>query len=174
MASDKRSRDPIFVAAEREKRRPERPFIHLRVHSAYSLLEGALQLGKVIKQAVEDEAPAIAVTDTNNLFGALEFAQKASKEGLQPIIGCQLAVAFDDALTESRRANGRKMTAQHDPLVLLAATEEGYANLVRLVSRAYLDNEPGAETHITAAWLRELSAGIICLTGGPRGRWARP
>ncbi|WP_048646641.1 DNA polymerase III subunit alpha [Nitratireductor soli] len=169
MASDKRSRDPIFVAAEREKRRPERPFIHLRVHSAYSLLEGALQLGKVIKQAVEDEAPAIAVTDTNNLFGALEFAQKASKEGLQPIIGCQLAVAFDDALTESRRANGRKMMAQHDPLVLLAATEEGYANLVRLVSRAYLDNEPGAETHITAAWLRELSAGIICLTGGPRG-----
>ncbi|EKF17887.1 DNA polymerase III subunit alpha [Nitratireductor pacificus] len=169
MASDKRSRDPIFVAAEREKRRPERPFIHLRVHSAYSLLEGALQLGKVIKQAVEDEAPAIAVTDTNNLFGALEFAQKASKEGLQPIIGCQLAFAFEDALTESRRGGGRRMTAQHEPLVLLAATEEGYANLVRLVSRAYLDNEPGAETHITAPWLAELGSGIICLTGGPRG-----
>ncbi len=168
MASDRLSRDPIFAAAERERMRPERPFIHLRVHSAYSLLEGALQLGKIIGQAVKDEAPAIAVTDTNNLFGALEFAQKATKEGLQPIVGCQLSCAFEDAFTEARRGN-RKMGPQYETLVLIAATEEGYANLVRLVSRAYLETEPGTETHIGTDWLRELNAGIICLTGGPRG-----
>ncbi|MAS12918.1 MAG: DNA polymerase III subunit alpha [Nitratireductor sp.] len=170
MASDRRLRDPIFAAAEREKNRPERPFIHLRVHSAYSLLEGALPLGKIIGHALKDEAPAIAITDTNNLFGALEFSQKASKEGLQPIIGCQLDCAFEDALAEARRGNGRKGGGtQYEPLVLIAATKEGYANLVRLVSRAYLENEPGEATHITTEWLSELAEGIICLTGGPRG-----
>ena len=61
---------------------PARPFIHLRVHSAYSLLEGALQLGPIVGHAIKDQAPAIAVTDTNNLFGALEFAQKAVKDGI--------------------------------------------------------------------------------------------
>ncbi|WP_025030429.1 DNA polymerase III subunit alpha [Nitratireductor aquibiodomus] len=169
MASDRRLRDPIFAAAEREKNRPERPFIHLRVHSAYSLLEGALPLGKIIGHALKDEAPAIAITDTNNLFGALEFSQKASKEGLQPIVGCQLDCAFEDALAESRRGNSRKGGSQYEPLVLIAATGEGYSNLVRLVSRAYLENEPGAATHITTEWLTELSGGIICLSGGPRG-----
>ncbi|WP_292896028.1 MULTISPECIES: DNA polymerase III subunit alpha [unclassified Nitratireductor] len=170
MASDRRLRDPIFAAAERVKNRPERPFIHLRVHSAYSLLEGALPLGKIIGHALKDEAPAIAITDTNNLFGALEFSQKASKEGLQPIVGCQLDTAFEDALTEARRGNGRKGGgAQYEPLVLIAATREGYSNLVRLVSRAYLENEPGEATHITTEWLSELAEGIICLTGGPRG-----
>ncbi|MEQ9247192.1 MAG: DNA polymerase III subunit alpha, partial [Nitratireductor sp.] len=169
MASDRRLRDPIFAAAERERNRPERPFIHLRVHSAYSLLEGALPLGKIIGHALKDEAPAIAITDTNNLFGALEFSQKASKEGLQPIVVCQLDCAFEDALAESRRGNSRKGGSQYEPLVLIAATGEGYANLVRLVSRAYLENEPGAATHITTEWLTELSGGIICLSGGPRG-----
>ena len=94
MASDRPSRDPILRAALTREEKPEapaRPFIHLRVHSAYSLLEGALPLGKIVAHAVKDEAPAIAVTDTNNLFGALEFAQKAVKDGVQPIIGCQIA-----------------------------------------------------------------------------------
>ncbi|MFC4626006.1 DNA polymerase III subunit alpha [Daeguia caeni] len=143
-------------------------FVHLRVHSAYSLLEGALPVGKIIKQAIADEAPAIAITDTNNLFGALEFAQKASKEGLQPIIGCQLDIAFGDHSDNSRSAN-RKMALDLAPLVMLAATEEGYANLVRLVSRAYLDTPTGDPVHIEAGWLRDLSRDIIVLTGGPLG-----
>ncbi|WP_336056311.1 DNA polymerase III subunit alpha [Nitratireductor sp. CH_MIT9313-5] len=176
MASDRQSRDPIRAAAEAARKqaeweasRPERPFIHLRVHSAFSLLEGALPTGKVIGHAVKDEAPAIAITDTNNLFGALEFAQKATKEGIQPIIGCQLDFAFNDALSEIRRGNRHKQVEQYEPLVLLAATEEGYSNLVRLVSRAYLDNEPGAATHISKAWVEAHNTGIICLSGGPRG-----
>ena len=144
-------------------------FIHLRVHSAYSLLEGALPLGKIVGHAVKDEAPAIAVTDRNNLFGALEFSQKATKDGVQPIIGCQLDIDFMDA-DDGQKSVGRKNGGvEMSPIVLIAATEEGYANLVRLVSRAYLENPPGELTHIRREWLDGLSDGIICLTGGPRG-----
>ena len=94
-------------------------FVHLRVHSAYSLLEGALQVPKVIDLAVANKAPAIAITDTNNLFGALEFAQKGSKAGLQPIIGCQLDIAFHDQAEESRSANGAKRWAWRRSCFLL-------------------------------------------------------
>jgi len=69
------------AAAAARPQKPARAFIHLRVHSAYSLLEGALQHGAIIGHAVKDGTPAIAVTDTNNLFGALEFSQKAAKDG---------------------------------------------------------------------------------------------
>ncbi|HRP78222.1 MAG TPA: DNA polymerase III subunit alpha, partial [Aquamicrobium sp.] len=145
-----------------------RLFVHLRVHSAYSLLEGALPVGKIVGHAVKDRAPAIAVTDTNNLFGALEFAQKATKDGVQPIVGCQLDVAFDDSSGDSR-SHQRRQGPQVQPLVLIAATEEGYANLVRLVSRAYLDVQAGGPPHVEAAWLGPLADGIICLTGDVRG-----
>ncbi len=147
--------------------RPTRPFVHLRVHSAYSLLEGALPLKKVVAHAVKDRLPAIAVTDTNNLFGALEFAQYASKEGVQPIIGCQLDVAFPEIATDN--GSGHKRPRSVYPVVLLAATELGYANLVRLVSRAYLDNPPEAGVSVRLDWLAELANGMICLTGGERG-----
>ena len=70
-------------------------FIHLRVHTAYSLSEGAIKLPKLIQLAGELAMPAVAVTDTNNLFGALEFSLAASKAGIQPIIGCQLDIAPD-------------------------------------------------------------------------------
>ena len=142
-------------------------FIHLRVHSAYSLLEGALQVGKVIDHATADDEPAIAITDTNNLFGALEFAQKASKAGIQPIAGCQLAVSFGDAAGDQPR--GRGPAPDLSPIVLIASTEDGYANLVRLVSRAYLETPPGDPVHVETDWLEGLSAGIIALTGGPHG-----
>jgi len=143
-------------------------FVHLRVHSAYSLLEGALPLGKIIKQAIADEAPAIAVTDTNNLFGALEFAQKASKDGLQPIIGCQVDIAFGDHSDNGRSVN-RRVALDLAPIVLLAATEEGYANIVRLVSRAFMDTPAGDPVHIDASWLPPLSKDVIILSGGALG-----
>ncbi|MFU0504503.1 DNA polymerase III subunit alpha [Pseudaminobacter sp. NGMCC 1.201702] len=147
-----------------------RSFIHLRVHSAYSLLEGALPVGKIIAHAVKDEAPAIAITDTNNLFGALEFSQKTVKDGVQPLIGCQADLIFNGEADNSSRGMGqRRQGAELQPVVLIAATEEGYANLVRLVSRSYLETPPGEAVRITAAWLRGLSGGLICLTGGPRG-----
>ncbi|HVW56072.1 MAG TPA: DNA polymerase III subunit alpha [Rhizobiaceae bacterium] len=146
-----------------------RHFIHLRVHSAYSLLEGALPLAKVIAQAVADNAPAIAIADTNNLFGALEFAQKATKEGVQPIIGCQLDIHFEAEDSEASRQQSRRSGPEMAPIVLIAATEKGYASLVRLVSRSYLDTPAGEPVHIRSTWLEAHAEGIICLTGGERG-----
>ena len=157
------------LAATRSGHGISRAFIHLRVHSAYSLLEGALPVGKIVGHAVKDQAPAIAITDTNNLFGALEFAQKATKDGVQPVVGCQLDVLFPDTSGESQRHNPRKQGPETQQLVLIAATEVGYANLVRLVSRAYLDGPSGEPTHVRADWLPALSEGIICLTGGEKG-----
>ncbi|MHB2264968.1 DNA polymerase III subunit alpha [Aliihoeflea sp. PC F10.4] len=143
-------------------------FIHLRVHSAYSLLEGALPVGKIIGHAVKDRAPAIGIADTNNLFGALEFAQKAVKDGVQPIIGCQIDVNFAD-LAESGRGNDRRSDKGLTPLVLIAANETGYANLVDLVSKSYLDVPAGEPVQVMAEWLAPRAEGIICLTGGERG-----
>jgi DNA polymerase-3 subunit alpha len=158
--------DTASILAGEGKSSPR--FVHLRVHSAYSLLEGALPVGKIIKQAIADQAPAIAITDSNNLFGALEFAQKASKDGLQPIIGCQLDVAFGDHNDNSRSAN-RRLVLDLAPLVFLASTEEGYANVVRLVSRAFLDTQSGDPVHVDAGWLSDLSEDVIVLSGGPLG-----
>jgi DNA polymerase III subunit alpha len=144
-------------------------FIHLRVHSAYSLLEGALPVAKVVGFAQANNMPAIAITDSGNLFGALEFAQKASGAGVQPIAGCQLDLAFNDDLA-SPRGNGKASASQvMEAVVLIAATETGYANLVELVSRAYLDSTEGARAQVNIDWLHEFADGVICLTGGPLG-----
>ncbi|WP_315928121.1 DNA polymerase III subunit alpha [Mesorhizobium sp. SP-1A] len=165
-------RDPIARAAlqsgEAARPEPARRFIHLRVHSAYSLLEGALQLGAIIGHAVKDGTPAIAVTDTNNLFGALEFAQKAVKDGIQPIVGCQIDLAFSDEAPDGQR-DRRRQGPQTQPVVLIAATEAGYANLVRLVSKAYLDMPSGEPAHVSVDMAASLADGLICMTGGPRG-----
>ncbi|MQY48296.1 DNA polymerase III subunit alpha [Rhizobiales bacterium RZME27] len=142
-------------------------FVHLRVHSAYSLLEGALPLKKVLGKALSDGQPAIAITDTNNLFVALEFAQKASGDGLQPIIGCQMSIDMEDAGDEKRGNGLQKLPA----IVLLAATQAGYENLVDIVSRAYLGGEGGsAGIHIRQSWLQEMGVeGLIALTGASTG-----
>lgn len=147
---------------------PARPFIHLRVHSAYSLLEGALQLGPIVGHAIKDQAPAIAVTDTNNLFGALEFAQKAVKDGIQPIMGSQIDLAFCGESNDGQR-DRRKQGPDLRPVVLIAANEDGYANLVRLISRAYLETPSGEPVHVNTDMVAAHAEGIICLTGGPRG-----
>ncbi|MBI0140668.1 DNA polymerase III subunit alpha [Bartonella sp. W8125] len=147
----------------------ERPrFIHLRVHSAYSLLEGALKVKEVIKYALHDGAPAIAMTDTNNLFGALEFTQYCFADGIQPIIGCQLAIDFEDVGYDPRITKWR-YPSDFTSIVLLAATETGYKNLVHLVSRAYLDKSETDPANAKIEWVEELGEGIIALTGGPNG-----
>src|SRR5690606_39904189 len=141
-------------------------FVHLRVHSAYSLLEGALPLKKILAKAVADGQPAIAVTDTNNLFVALEFAQKAIGEGLQPIIGCQVSIDMEDQTEERRGHQPVKLPA----IVLLAANAQGYETLVDLVSRAYLGGEGHQAVHIRPSWLAEGGTeGLIALTGASGG-----
>ena len=136
-------------------------FAHLHLHTAYSLREGALSLGKLIDLAVRDEQPALAVTDTNNLFAALEFSEKAAKAGIQPIAGAQLRVDFSDGKSAGGEGAGN--------LVLLAKTETGYRNLMRLASRAYLETGQGDEPHVTLAMLGEDYLDLIALTGGPDG-----
>jgi DNA polymerase-3 subunit alpha len=138
-------------------------YVHLHVHSSYSLLEGALKIGDLVKAAGADRQPALALTDTNNLFGALEFSEKAAGSGIQPIAGMQLSVAF-----EAPEAGG-KLNAAHPHVVLLAKDETGYGHLLRLASRAYFDNEIGEVPRVSAQALAECSAGLIALTGGMGG-----
>ncbi|MCL6706660.1 DNA polymerase III subunit alpha [Pseudomonas sp. R2.Fl] len=141
-------------------------FVHLRVHSAYSLLEGALPLKKILSKATADGQPAIAITDTNNLFVALEFSQKAKDEGLQPIIGCQLSIDMEDVEDDKRGAALQKFPA----VVLLAATAAGYERLVDIVSRAYLGGEGTHAVHMKFSWLEEFGTdGLIALTGASSG-----
>lgn len=143
-------------------------FVHLRVHSAFSLLEGALKVKEIVKHALTDQEPAIAITDTNNLFGALEFSQYCFSDGVQPIIGCQLAIDFDDENHDPRITKFRS-SSDFSSIVLIAASQIGYDNLVHLVSRAYLDKSDTDSPNIRADWLQNLGEGIIALTGGPQG-----
>jgi DNA polymerase III subunit alpha len=144
-------------------------FVHLRVHSAYSLLEGALPLKKILSKAVADQQPAIGIADTNNLFVALEFAEKASYEGLQPIIGCQLSIDMEDQAEGGDRRGHAQHLVKLPSVVLLAADAEGYARLVELVSAAYLDGDNAQAVHIKLSQLLDNSSGLIALTGAGSG-----
>ncbi len=124
-------------------------FIHLRVHSAYSLAEGAIRTKDLVKKAKLNDMPAVAVTDTNNLFGALEFAMAAVDSGIQPIIGSQ--ITMEDG-------------AQ---VVLLVQSERGYLNLCKLVSDAYMGGAGGKDFVASYEEVAANAEGIICLSGGP-------
>src|ERR1700689_1578595 len=111
---------------------PHADFVHLRAHSAYSLSEGAIKAEKLPALAREARMPAVAITDTGNLFGALEFSQACIAKGIQPIIGCQLALT---------RADNPRLAPEQ--IVLLAQDQTGLANLQRLSSAGFLDTDPG-------------------------------
>ncbi len=143
-------------------------FVHLRVHSAYSLLEGALPLKRLIELAKADRMPALGIADTGNLFGALEFAEKMVEQGIQPIVGCQVAVDFADVAEENRPGGPGRGKVLSD-LVLIAATETGYWNLVRLVSDSYTQGQADTRAHIGFDALVQRGEGLIVLTGGPGG-----
>ena len=143
-------------------------FIHLRVHSEHSLLEGAVPVKTLPDMAAKAGMPAVALTDTNAMFAALEFSEGAAKAGVQPIIGCQLDLSYLPA--EQGRRSERPA-----PVVLLAQSEAGYRNLMRLNSRAYL-GKGGELPQVTPEELCAHAEGIICLTGGadgPLGRLVR-
>ncbi|MEM9474491.1 MAG: DNA polymerase III subunit alpha [Pseudomonadota bacterium] len=136
-------------------------FIHLRLHSEYSLLEGAVRLKKLPGLCRDAGMPAVALTDTNNMFAALEFSVAAMGAGVQPIVGCQLDLRYDTP------APGDKPRAPA-PLVLLAQSAEGYGNLMKLNSQLYLSDDREMP-FVTVDDLAAHSAGLICLTGGPGG-----
>jgi DNA polymerase-3 subunit alpha len=136
-------------------------FIHLRVHTEYSLLEGAVRLKQLPGLCRDAGMPAVAVTDTNNMFAALEFSVSAVAAGIQPIVGCQVDLAWQDARPGER-------VPDPAPVVLLAQSEAGYGNLMKLNSCLYLAR-PGQVPQVTMAELEAHGAGLICLTGGPDG-----
>ncbi|MGI4851465.1 MAG: DNA polymerase III subunit alpha [Janthinobacterium lividum] len=140
------------------------PFVHLRVHSAYSLAEGAIKFPDLMARCLKDQMPAIALTDTDNLFGALEFSKLAMKDGIQPIIGCQLRLGMpkDDIRRQELLLPGAKLRC--DRIVLLAQNETGYKNLVRLVSHAYIDESH--HPHVNFESLLHHNEGLIALSGG--------
>src|SRR6187401_266443 len=105
-------------------------FVHLHVHSSYSLLEGALTIARLAELAKADRQPALALTDTDNMFGALEFSDKMAGAGIQPIVGCALAIDFSDQDPNARNA----LASAPSRIVLLAARERGYRSLMRLNS----------------------------------------
>ncbi|MCH7555662.1 MAG: PHP domain-containing protein, partial [Proteobacteria bacterium] len=140
---------------------PHADFVHLRVHSAFSLSEGAILIADLVALCERHAMPAVAVTDSGNLFGAMQFSEACCKAGVQPIIGCLLPVA------------GEQAAAPPDGLPVLAQNAAGYGNLVKLVSRAYLESEPGEPPHITWDDLEGRSEGLIALTGGIGGAVGR-
>ena len=141
-------------------------FVHLHVHSAYSLLEGALTIGRLAEFAKADHQPALALTDTDNMFGALEFSEKLAGYGIQPIVGCALALDFGDETRDPRLA-GRVRALPR--IVLLAAREAGYRSLMQLCSRAFLETPVHQSPHIKFEWLEGEAEDLIALTGGPDG-----
>ena len=141
-------------------------FVHLRVHTAYSLLEGALKNYKLAELCKKYAMPAVAMTDSRNLFGAYEFSMALADVGVQPIIGCELAIKRDDGQAPGAGAPvGR--TPDPDKMVVLAQSAAGYANLVKLLSRAYLEGVPGEAAQVTLGELAAMSEGLIALVGAP-------
>jgi len=137
------------------------PFVHLRLHTEYSLLEGAVRLKALPGLIADMGMPAVAVTDTNNMFAALEFSVAAGDAGVQPILGCQMDLDYAPA-------GIGETSVPAAPIVLLAQTRQGYENLMKLNSAAYLD-AAGALPTVSLDEVADHAAGLICLTGGPDG-----
>ena len=110
-------------------------FVHLHLHTEYSLLDGAVRIPDLMAKAKGLGMPAVAMTDHGNLFGAIEFYQEARKKGIKPIIGCEAYLA-PAGMTDKKDIAGRKRNSH---LTLLASSNEGYANLVKLNTTAHLD-----------------------------------
>jgi len=140
------------------------PFVHLHLHTEYSLLDGAIRTKDLMKRAREYGMPAVAMTDHGNLFGAVEFYQAAEKQGVKPIIGCEVYVA--PGSMHERKASSAKEASYH--FTLLAENDEGYRNLVKLVSAAHLEGfyyKPRVDKELLA----KHSAGLIALSGCLKG-----
>jgi DNA polymerase-3 subunit alpha len=141
-------------------------FIHLRVHSAYSLSAGAIQVKQLVGLCKQMKMPAVAITDTGNLFGALEFAQACIESGVQPIIGCELALRR----AEPEGRGGRPgVPPAPDRIVVLVQSEAGYRTLSKLVSKAFLETPGGETPQVGINDLEAGSEGLLALTGGPGG-----
>lgn len=150
----------------------EPKFIHLRLHSEYSLCEGAIKIKALPKLAKKHNMPAVAITDTYNLYGGLPFSLEASKNGIQPIIGCDIKidVIFDKEAGRMRSNINREKDLVRLPL--LAASDKGHECLMKIISKSQIDQKEvlGVSPHTTYDFLKEgWTEGLIALSGGVKG-----
>lgn len=139
-----------------------KPFIHLHAHSSFSLAEGAIHINKLRDLCLAENMPAIAVTDSNNLFGALEASETFSAAGIQSITGIQLSINL-------HKDKAPKAEERLPSLVLLVQNEAGYKNLMKLTSAAFLSAPDNGDVFVTLEQLQQHHQGLICLTGGIEG-----
>ena len=131
-------------------------YVHLHVHSEYSLIDGIIRVDELVDQSVSLGYNSVALTDLTNLFGLIEFYRSARNKGIKPIVVSEINVAKDkDSLSA--------------PLVLLAMNKQGYINLTKLVSKAYVEGQINGDPIVLFSWLEEFSDGIIALSGGVEG-----
>jgi len=133
-------------------------FVHLRLHTEYSVIDGTTRIAEVVKAAAADGQPALAITDLSNLFGAIKFYKEGRKRGVKPLIGAEVWLE-----------NLGKEAGQLTRVLLLVQDHSGYLNLSELLARAWTQNAGKAQATVTLAWLRELNGGLICLSGAQAG-----
>jgi DNA polymerase-3 subunit alpha len=142
-------------------------YIALRNHTTYSLCQGAIKIADLIDKAKALQMPALAIMDSQNLFGALEFSMACKKAGIQPILGCEMMIDFN--LQDSKNISNVDFTENLCKTPLIATSEEGYRNLMFLVSESYLKRQNGIVPFINFELLKQKSKGIIALSGGSEG-----
>ena len=130
-------------------------FVHLRIHSEFSLSDGIVRLKPLVNTAVEMQMPALAITDINNFFGLIKFYTAASAVGVKPLVACEITVDSDGELS---------------PLVLIARNNIGYRNLSELISRGYLEGQKQGSPSVTKEWIEEKSEGLLAMSAGPSGQ----
>ena len=127
-------------------------FIHLSVHSEYSLVDGLIRIDELVERTAQLGMPAVALTDVCNFFALVHFYQAAEARGLKPICGAEFSVLAAEDTAQAR-------------LTLLVQNEAGYRNLTRLISRAYLEGQVRGRPVLRRAWLTDAAEGLIALSG---------
>ena len=133
-------------------------FVHLRLHTEFSVVDGTNRIDEIVAAAVADSQPALAITDLSNLFGTIKFYKQARGKGLKPLIGAEI---FLEGLGADPQALSR--------VLLLVHNKQGYLNLSELIARGYKQNIVKAQAVIKLAWLRELNEGLLLLSGAQAG-----
>ncbi len=133
-------------------------FSHLRLHTEFSVVDGTVRIEDIVKAAAKDGQPALAITDLNNLFGAIKFYKEARGKGVKPLIGVEIML---EGLGQDPLATSR--------LLLLVQNKQGYLNLSEILARAWTGNVVKAQAVVKLAWLKELHEGLIALSGAQAG-----
>src|SRR5690606_21309683 len=127
-------------------------FVHLRLHTEFSVVDGTNRIDEVAKTAAKDGQPALAITDLNNLFGAIKFYKEARGKGVKPVLGAEVFLEGEGGAAPSR-------------IILLVQNRQGYLNLSELLARAWTGNVVKNLASCKWEWLQELSEGLISLAG---------